>query len=82
MPDETSARLWDLRAQCEDMLRALSTAQQYLEGYRDGQANALAQLRDQVQVLRRDIDDIVAVLQEMEAHVAELPAIMPKSTER
>jgi hypothetical protein len=82
MPDETSARLWDLRAQCEDMLRALSTAQQFLEGYRAGQPNALAKLRDQVQVLRRDIGDIVTVAQEMDAHVAELPAIIPQSTER
>jgi len=82
MPDETSARLWDLRAQCEDMLRALSTAQQYLEAYRDRQPQALAKLRDQVQVVRRDIADIVAVAQEMDAHIAELPAIIPQSTER
>jgi ElaB/YqjD/DUF883 family membrane-anchored ribosome-binding protein len=82
MPDETSARLWDLRAQCEDMLRALSTAQQFLESYRAGQPNALAKLRDQVQVLRRDIADIVSVAQEMDAHVAELPASIPQSTER
>jgi hypothetical protein len=82
MPDETSARLWDLRAQCEDMLRALSTAQQHLEAYRAGEPHALAKLRDQVQVLRRDIADLVAVGDEMAAHVAELPPIVPQSTDK
>jgi hypothetical protein len=32
---EVSACLWDLRAQCEDQLRALSEAQRAIEAYRD-----------------------------------------------
>jgi hypothetical protein len=82
MPDETSARLWDLRAQCEDMLRTLSTAQQWLEAYRDAQPNALEKLREQMQLLHRDIAEIVTLAQETEAHLAKLPAIHRQSAER
>jgi hypothetical protein len=82
MPDETSARLWDLRAQCEDMLRTLSTAQQWLEAYRDAQPGALEKLREQIQLLHRDIAEIVTVAQETDAHLANLPAILRDSAER
>jgi hypothetical protein len=82
MPDETSARLWDLRAQCEDMLRRLSTAQQWLEAYRDAQPGALEKLREQIQLLHRDIAEIVTVAQETDTHLANLPVMHRESTER
>ena len=74
MPDETSARLWGLRAGCESLLRELTHAQKSLEDYGRGEPEALPKLRQQVsaiasdcRMLTRDADDAVG-------HVTELPA--------
>lgn len=45
MPDKTilpvlSAYLWDLRAQCESQLRALTLAQRLVDAYRDAETDA------------------------------------------
>jgi hypothetical protein len=52
---EIAACLWDLRAQCEQELRALTDAQRLTEDYRDND-------RHQNLVRRRLLGDIQAVL--------------------
>jgi hypothetical protein len=67
MPDETSARLWDLRAQGEALLRRLNIAQQCLEAAKEGRHDALINLRNEL----RAIDDAVRLIGQTVADASE-----------
>jgi hypothetical protein len=73
MPDETSARLWDLRAQCEVILRGLTSAQKCLEHYKEGDSNGLSELRNELARLTKAADLLRQSLNETDEHAAELP---------
>jgi len=77
MPDVTSALLWDLRTQCEEMLRTLSQAQRRLEEYRESFPEALTHLGDEIQRLRLEAADIAVSAQQMHEHAQKLPAVHP-----
>ena len=77
MADETSALLWDLRTQCEAMLRTLSHAQRCLEEYRESVPEALTRLGEEVQALRVEAADISVSVQQIAMHVRELPPVHP-----
>jgi len=78
MADETSALLWDLRTQCEEMLRTLSQAQRCLEEYRESVPDALTRLGDEVQELRVEAADIALSVQQIGIHLRELPSLHPR----
>jgi hypothetical protein len=63
MPDTPiaimSAHLWDLRAQCEQQVRALTDAQQQLDALRDGQDPAASQVA--LDALQADLARVVKV---------------------
>jgi len=78
MPDVTSALLWDLRTQCEQMLRTLSQAQRRLEEYRESFPEALTHLGDEIQRLRLEAADIALSVQQIHEHTKQLPAVHPR----
>jgi hypothetical protein len=63
MPDTPiaimSAHLWDLRAQCEQQVRALTDAQQQLDALRDGKDRAASQAA--LDALQADLARVVKV---------------------
>jgi|1186.fasta_scaffold1129046_1 hypothetical protein len=73
MPDETSARLWGLRAGCESLLRELTHAQKSLEDHGRGQLEALPKLRQQVWAIASDLRILSRDADHAVDHVTELP---------
>ena len=73
MPDETSARLWGLRAGCESLLRQLTHAQKSLEDYGRGDLEVLPKLRSQVAGIASDCRMLCRDADEAADHVTELP---------
>ena len=63
MPDTpiaiVAAHLWDLRAQCEQQVRALTDAQQQLDALRDGKGRAACQAA--LEALQADLARVVEV---------------------
>jgi len=78
MPDVTSALLWDLRTQCEEMLRTLSQAQRRLEEYRESFPEALTHLAEEIKRLRLEAADITVSVQQIHEHAQQLPAVHPR----
>lgn len=78
MADVTSALLWDLRTQCEGMLRTLSQAQRRLEEYRESLPEALTHLDDEIKRLRLEAADIALSVQQIHEHARQLPAVHPR----
>jgi hypothetical protein len=82
MPDdilaEVSACLWDLRAQCEHQLRALSEAQRAIEAYRDAssQPTTIGERKKLLEYLSRVIEasaQIRQLAEDSRAEAARLP---------
>jgi DNA-directed RNA polymerase subunit F len=73
MAEQTSARLWDLRAQAESFLRRLTRAHQYLERYKEHDPEALADLRNEFKAIVSTAQVLSDAARDAEAHVAELP---------
>ena len=73
MPDETSARLWGLRAGGESLLRCVTRAQRCLEHYKEHDPDALGKLRHALAQFVREIDDLARDAHAAGDHLAELP---------
>ena len=73
MPDQTSAHLWDLRAQGELFLRELTSAHKCLEEYREGHADALAKLRKEFGGILDTLRALSQSAADADEHLAELP---------
>jgi len=82
MPDVTSALLWDLRTQCEAMLRTLSQAQRRLEEYGQSLPEAFTCLGDEVARLRVDAAAISMSVQQVDTHLRDLPTVNPPRAEQ
>jgi len=72
MPDETSARLWGLRAGCESLLRGVTRAQKCLEDIRGGETDALPKLRQELASLAGDMRTLTRDAEDAISHVAEV----------
>jgi hypothetical protein len=73
MPDQTSAHLWDLRAQGELFLRELTSAHKCLEEYREGHPDALANLRKEFSGVLKTLRALSEAAADADAHLATLP---------
>ena len=73
MPNQTSAHLWDLRAQEELFLPELTSANKCLAEYREGHPDALANLRKEFSGILHTVRALREAASGAHAHVAELP---------
>ena len=73
MPDQTSAHLWDLRAQGELFLRELTSAHKCLEEYREGHPDALPNLRKEFSGILNTLRALSEAAAAADAHLAKLP---------
>jgi hypothetical protein len=78
------ASLWDLRAQCEAQIRALTDAQRQLDGFRDSRdretrERALGQFHDDVSKVVKRNAEIRSTLRDVKEHAESLSPAPPRN---